>query len=49
MTKTTKPESTSSQLERLDHAQESKLIDIIKDSTDAITKADKERTEKRKE
>jgi hypothetical protein len=48
MTTTTKTtESVSSQMERLDHAVDAELVDIIKDGQDAIAKSDKEIAEKK--
>lgn len=47
MTKT--PESASSQMERVDHAVEAKLVDIIKDGEDAIAKADEKIAERSKD
>jgi hypothetical protein len=49
MTTTKTPESASSQMERLDHAVDAKLVDIIKDGTDARAKADEKIAEKAKD
>jgi hypothetical protein len=46
---TKSPEPVSSQMERLDHAVPAKLVDIIKDETDAIAKADEKIAEQSKD
>jgi hypothetical protein len=46
---TKSPEPVSSQMERLDHAVEAELVNIIKDGTDAIVKADEGIAERSKD